>query len=237
MADTRGLLERVDQRRRVPSPDRRRWDHRADVLEEALIEGRRRIARIALTIQDLGKQLDGLRHANSGSLAHVEAFPRDEPDALPEQRRLAAERVLGAPVLRIENMVLEDFALAKAFLESAGARGMPRDQREELVRRIGIYDRRAERDAMASKPRLTIEERRQQVLLRGVIDKCRAGSFAMLTLGEIDLLIHSYDLLVKRPDEFDADDRLLEIVNRAVDEICARWANLDRLREALSSRR
>jgi hypothetical protein len=195
------------------------------------------MGRIDQAIVELGRQLDGLRGAAAGPLAAEPFFPPDDVEGLPDLRRQAADRVLNAPVFRIESVPLEDFALARAFLDSADSRGMPREAREELVRRIGIYDRRVERERLSGKPRTTLDERRQQVLLRQVIDKCATESFAGLTLGEIDLLIHSYNLLVGRGGELAGDDRLLEIVNRAVDEVCMRWASLERLRDALASRR
>jgi hypothetical protein len=163
-------------------------------------------------------------------------LPPDETDALVRDRRRAAERVLGAPVFQIEQLALEDFALAKAFLDSTSSRTIPRDRRDELARRIAIYDRRSERARLNARPRQTLEERRQQVVLRQIIDKCRAGSFSALTLGEIDLLIHSHDLLMRHAGSPAEEDRLVDVVNRAVDEICARWAHLDRLKQALRSR-
>lgn len=236
LSDTRALLERVDERRRTRADDRRRWDDRADVLEEALADGRRRMGRIELAIADLGKRLDGLRSAGPESPALADPFPPDDPPSLIDSRRRAAELVLGAPIFRIEQMALEDFALAKAHLDSTASRTMPREHRDELTRRIAIYDRRAERERFAAKPRATIEERRQQILLRQIIDKCRAGSFGLLTLGEIDVLIHSYDLLMQQAKSPDDEDRLVEVLNRAIDEICGRWASLDRLRLSLRSR-
>ena len=235
LSDTRALLERVDERRRSRTSDRRRWDDRARVLEEAFAEGRRRLGRIEQSITDLSRKLDGLRSATPDSPALADDLPVEAPQPIVDGRRRAAELILSAPVFRLEHLALEDFALAKAFLESPDARTMAREQRDELVRRVGVYDRRLERDRLSTRPRPTIEERRQQVLLRQVIDKCRAGSFASLTLGEIDLLIHSYDLLMQQAKSAGDEDRLVELINRAVDEICARWISLDRLRLALRS--
>ncbi len=236
ISDTRALLERVDERRRRQTRERRRWDDRADALEAALTDGRARLGWTKQAIADLGRRLDGLRSADAGSPAISSVLPPEEPEPLGEQRRRAAEQILGAPVFRIEHIALEVFALAKAYLDSTASRAMPREQRDELARRIAIYDRRAERERFAARPRMTVEERRQQILLRQIIDKCRAGSLALLTLGEIDLLIHSYDLIVQQAKSADDEDRLVEVINRAVDEICARWASLERLRLALRSR-
>lgn len=237
LADTRALLERVDEQRRKHPEDQRRWNRRADALEDALLEARRRVGRIEQTVNELGKRIDGLRNADRASLSYVEQLPPEEPDTLADQRRQAAGRILGAPVFQIEQVPLEEFALAKAYLDSVDSRHMARNQREELARRIGIYDRRAERERMAARPRITPDERRQQHLLRQIIEKCQSGAFAGLTLGEIDVLIHSYELLAQRAADPNERDRLLDVVNRAVDEVCDRWANLDRLRAALSSRR
>lgn len=236
ISDIRALLERVDERRRRQSHDRKRWDKRAEVLEAALADNRARLGWIDQAIADLGRRLDGLRSADRNSPALSIGAKLNEPEPLTDRRRRAAEQILGAPVFRIEHIGLEHFALAKGFLDSADSRVMPREQRDELARRIAIYDRRSERDRFAGRPRLTVEERRQQVLLRQIIDKCRAGSFASITLGEIDLLIHSYDLIMQQARSMGDEDRLVEVINRAVDEICARWASLDRLQLALRSR-
>lgn len=228
ITDTLALLNRVDEQRRANPEAEGRWDKRIGYLKDALDESRGRIAAIDGTIRDLEKRLRD-REINVSEPAPA-AFPRQDDPALPEQRRLAAERVVTAPLVKLESIPLEDYVLARSFMASDDAAQWTNVRREELRRRIGIYDRRAERERLQSRPRPSVEDRRQQVLLRNVLDKCRAQAYSSLTLGEIDLLIHGCDLLAQHRVTYDDEDRLNDIVNKAVDEICQRWAKLETIK-------
>lgn len=230
LTDSLALLNRVDEQRRANPEAEGRWDKRVGYLKDALDESRGRIATIDAAIRDLEKRL------REGAVAIPETapaiFPRQDDPALPVQRRQAAERVVGAPVVKLDSIPLEDYVLARAFLASDDAAQWTNVRREELRRRISIYDRRAERERLQNRPRQTVEERRQQVLLRNVLDKCRAQAYSSLTLGEIDLLIHGCDLLAQHRVTYEDEDRLNEIVNKAVDEICMRWAKLEAIKNS-----
>ncbi len=239
IADALALLEKVDEQRRSHPHDRRRWDRRADSLEHLLEESRRRVNWLELAIRDLEKRLAEITDADNvpKSFARTKAAARSwdvDPHML-GKRRQSAERVLGAPVFKLDEVPLEDFALAKAFLESDEAAQFARERREELRRRIGIYDRRSERQRATLRTTPTVEDRRQQVLLRNVLEKCRAGKYASVTLGEIDLLINSYALIVQQPEIFGDRDRLLGLIDNAVDAVCERWAELRRVQTDLAS--
>ncbi len=231
VADTRALLSRVEEHRKANPADEARWEKRVQYLQDALNGSRERIDAIERAIREL-QERPGESAVATGIPAPPPASRNTSADLL-EQQRQGAERVMSAPVFKLESLPLEDYALARAFLAAADARGWPRDRRDELRRRIAIYDRRAERERLQARPRMTIDERRQQMLLRNVLDKCRAQAHAALTLGEIDLLIHSCDLLAQNRTSFEQDDRLFDLVNRAVDEVCQRWIKLDAIREAL----
>lgn len=244
IADTLALLEKVDVQRRKHPEDRRRWDKRADTLELQLEDSRRRLNWLEQTTREAERKLAELSEVE-GELPPREATPLpprsdldEAEESLAEQRQEAAQRVLSAPVFKLDEVPLEDYALAKAFLASKRSKKLRREHREELRRRIGIYDRRAERQRLSTRPRSrsTVEERRQQALLRIILDKCRTGSFATLTLGEIDLLIHGYDLIAGKPEVFGDPDRLLGLINDAVDAVCERWTKLDRLKSNIGSR-
>jgi len=229
VADTLALLARIEEQRRANPDDEARWDKRSQYLQDVLQGSRERIAALQ---QSMLKMETGLRDGVTAEPAPA-AVSRNADASLVEQRRLAADRVMGAPVFKLESLPLEDYALARSFLAAPESLAWPRDRREELRRRIAIYDRRAERERLQSRPRMTIDERRHQLLLRNVLDKCRAQAHASLTLGEIDLLIHSCDLLAQNRASFEQDDRLFDLVNRAVDEVCQRWAKLEAIKDAL----
>lgn len=241
IADALALLEKVDGQRREHPEDRRRWDRRADSLERLLEESRRRLNWLDLAIKDLEKKVAGVIQVEEESGALVvdpganRATPPDIDLTLAKRRHESAERVLNAPVFKLDEVSLEDFALAKAFLDSPEAKSFARDRREELRRRIGIYDRRSERQRLGKRSTPTVDERRQQALLRNVLEKCRAGTYPSVTLGEIDLLINSYALIVQHPEIFGDRDRLFGLIDNAVDAVCERWAQLRRLQSDLAS--
>lgn len=228
LTDSLALLNRVDEQRRANPETEGRWDKRVGYLKDALDESRGRIAAIDTTIRELEKRL------RDGTVAVPDTapaiYPRQDDPALPLQRRQAAERVVNSSVVKLESIPLEDYVLARAFLASEESASWARERKEELRRRISIYDRRAERERLLNRPRQTVEERRQQVLLRNVLDKCRAQAYSSLTLGEIDLLIHGCDLLAQHRVTYEDEDRLNDIVNKAVDEICMRWAKLEAIK-------
>jgi hypothetical protein len=231
LTDTLALLNRVEEQQRANPDTEGRWERRIGYLKDVLDELRGRIASMDASMRDIEKLLRDSTAPSHGAEPIV--FPRREDPGLPELRRLAAERVVGAPLTKLDAVPLEDYVLARSFLSSDDASAWPSVRREDLRRRIGIYDRRAERDRLQTKPRPTVEERRQQVLLRNVLDKCRAQKYSALTLGEIDLLIHSCDLLVQHRVPHEDEDRLIDIVNKAVDEICLRWSKLESIRNTL----
>jgi len=230
LTDSLALLNRVDEQRRANPETESRWDKRIGYLKDALDESRGRIAALDIAIRDLETRLrDGVPVLSESAPA---VFPRQDDPVLPVQRRQAAERVVNSPLVKLEAVPLEDYVLARAFLASEESAAWARERREELRRRISIYDRRAERERLQTRPRQSIEERRQQVLLRNVLDKCRAQAYSSLTLGEIDLLIHGCDLLAQHRVTYDDEDRLNDIVNKAMDEICQRWAKLETLKNS-----
>ncbi len=229
--DTLALLNRVDEQRRANPDAEGRWDKRIGYLKDALDESRGRSAAIDNTIRELEKRLR--ENSTTVSETPIVMSARQDDPGLPEQRRLAAERLVTAPLVKLESIPLEDYVLARSFMASDDAAQWTNVRREELRRRIGIYDRRAERERNQNRPRPSVEDRRQQVLLRNVLDKCRAQAYSSLTLGEIDLLIHGCDLLAQHRVTYEDEDRLNDIVNKAVDEICQRWAKLETLKNAL----
>jgi len=230
LSDSLALLNRVDEQRRANPETESRWDKRIGYLKDALDESRGRIAALDASIRETETRLrEGVASLPEAAPA---VFPRQDDPGLPTQRRLAAERIVNASFVKLEAVPLEDYVLARAFMASEESATWARERKEELRRRIGIYDRRAERERMQNRPRQSVEERRQQVLLRMVLDKCRAQAYSSLTLGEIDLLIHGCDLLAQHRVTYDDQDRLNEIVNKALDEICQRWAKLETIKSS-----
>lgn len=230
ISDSLALLNRVDEQRRANPETESRWDKRIGYLRDTLDESRGRIAALDGAIREMEKRLrEGAAPVPEAAAA---VFPRQDDPGLPVLRRLAAERIVNTSLVKLETLPLEDYVLARAFMGSEESATWARERKEELRRRIGIYDRRAERERLKNRPRQSVEERRQQVLFRMVLDKCRAQAYSSLTLGEIDLLIHGCNLLAQHRVTYEGEDRLNDIVNKAVDEICQRWAKLETIKSA-----
>lgn len=257
--ETSALLEKVDQRRREHPEDRRRWDSRANDLEEALLEGRRRLGVTRQRIVDIKRKIETQR-STGGAAEDAEAESAESTskvgDALPDspgeialdkraeaQRnetatriREATRRVLSAPRFKLQELPLEDFVLAKMSLDPKAAAPLNRTQADELKQRIKIYDRSVERQRREPRSGPSPEERRQQMVIRKAIEKCRTNQLGSLTLHEIDILIGCYDLVTQKSDANGEDDRLVELINDAIDRICSTWSQMEKLREAMSVR-
>lgn len=253
IVETMELLGKVDTRRRENPQDRRRWDTRANDLEEGLLESKRRLGWLDQHVLEAVRKLealdasdgsDGVGDASSDTT--VQEFVEEEvasggskgsslSDLLSPQQA-AAVRILDLPLFKVKDAPLEDFALAKLFRDSDAATVLGRKKTEELIKRIGIYDRSTDSSRRSERKGPTQEERRHQMLIRRALDKCRNNQMGALTLDDIDLLIGCYDLLMQGTNSADEGDRLLELVNRAIDHICTSWSKLERLREAMGVR-
>ena len=245
------LLERVDRRRRENPGDRRRWDRRANDLEEGLQESRRRLGWVEQRLIEAARNLESTESAaatatvaaepasETPTMVDAHAAPKDEttgPTGLDESCRKAALHVLDIPLFKVSKVSFEDVVLAKLFCDSEGRFELERGQIEELHKRIKMHDRSRHGPTRKKRAAVSQEERRHQFLIRKALDKCRSNQTDTLTLQEIDIIIGCYDMIVQR-DELSAEDaRLLELINRSIDYICNTWSRLETLRDSLEAR-
>lgn len=234
VADTLDLLRKVDSRRHQNPRDRRRWDARANDLEESLMESRRRLAWAEQRIVEERRKLAEPDEAPAKPPASA-AANKDIGEARSElpPARQAIERILSSPLFKVVGLRLQDFVLAKLFLEASGNKSLGKARAGELEKRIRIYDRsmaQTKAPARGKPPK----ERREQMLIRRALDKCRNNQIGTLTVSEIDIIIASYDLIAGHNSGPDDGDRLLVLVNDAIDEICEKWSRLGSLRGARS---
>lgn len=239
------LLDRVDRRKADEQHDRRMWDLRADFLEETLIESRGRFAyleqRIAEIIQKLnedGKEASAKQEGDGRKLTEaIEASTGAQRSVatLIREQQAALDRILTSAPFKLKELPLQDFALAKLFLDSTDAKSLDKKKRDDLIKRIKIFDRRAEREQQASKKGVPIEDRRRQILIRNALDKCMNNKMDNLTLGEIDLLMNCCELIAQQDETSFEDDRLLHLLNKAMDDICRLWSRMQLLQDAAPS--
>lgn len=245
------LLERVDRRRRESPGDRRRWDLRANDLEEGLLESRRRLGWVEQRLVEATRKLES---AESGAAtatlaagpdsetpagADAPSTPKDEiagPGGLEASCRTAALQLLDVPLFKVSTVPFEDIVLAKLFCESEDGSELEKGQIEELLRRIKMNDRRRHGPGRKKRAAVSPKERRHQFIIRKALDKCRSNQMETLTLHEIDLVIGCYDMIEQRDDLSVEDVRLLELINRAIDHICAAWSRLETLRDSRDGR-
>lgn len=241
------LLERVDRRRRENPGDRRRWDLRADDLEEGLLESRRRLGWVEQRLVETTRKLESTESGAATPTpvtdpapetpAEVDAHsaPKDEtsgPIGLDESCRKAAEHILDVPLFKVSKVSFEDIVLAKLFSESEGGSELERGKIEELLRRIKMHDRSRHGPGRRKRAAVSQKERRHQFIIRKALDKCRGNQMETLTLQEIDIIIGCYDMIEQR-DELSVEDvRLLELINRSIDHICTTWSRLETLRDS-----
>jgi len=241
ISETTELLAKVDIRRRQNPIDRRRWNARADVLEASLFESQRRLNWLNQSILETERKLEALDSPEAAlDLNSVEEIG-EEPAAAKEFSRsdlmspqqAGAQRILDLPLFKVKDAPLEDFALAKSFRDTGAPAILGKEKTDELIKRIGIYDRSIDNSKRTARKGPTQEERRHQMLIRRALDKCRSNQMGALTLDDIDLIIGCYDMLMQGSTTPDEGDRLLELINRAIDHICNSWSKLEILREAM----
>lgn len=239
ITETTEILSKVDVRRRQNPQDRRRWDARADDLEEGLFESQRRLNLLKQNILDTERKLAALDISDASTetleeMVGEEAVSQEAaPDDLLSPQQAAAIRILDLPLFKVKDAPLEDFVLAKSFRDTDAPAVLGKARTEELIKRIGIYDRSADNSRRSQRRGSSQEERREQILIRRALDKCRNNRMGALTLDDIDLVIGCYDMLMQGADSPDEGDRLLELVNGAIDHICTSWSKLEVLREAM----
>ena len=259
IAETNALLEKVDRRRRENPGDRRRWDSRANDLEEALIDSRRRLSVAEQRIVDLNREIDSRPGAVESAVAAADEktasihVPSDdgarpaevgvsEKDSkaqgmeVVKRVREAAQQLLDTPRFKLSDLPLQELVLAKMFRESKASASMGKARLEELTQRIKICERSVEHRGRPSRPLPSRSERRQQLLIRRALEKCRTNQLGALTLHEIEIIIGCYDLLVQKVHRGRDDDRLLGLINDAIDKVCASWSRLEKLSEMMGAR-
>lgn len=239
------LLAKVDQRRREHPRDRRRWDVRADDLEETLLESKRRQAFLEQRVIELTRKLEAYIASQDKEADTLnDTMVPELPDTMeagtgstpPEGRGnvQAAQRILDLPLFKLQDAPLEDFILAKLFLESKESITLSRENREDLTKRIKIYDRSVDRRQQADRSSESATERRRQLVLREALDKCLRNQVGSVTLDEINIIVACYDMLLQEEGhDHSPDDRLLVIVNDAIDKICATWTRMERLQRGV----
>ncbi len=245
------LLERVDRRRRENPDDRRRWDLRADDLEEGLLESRRRLGWVEQHLIEATRKLESAEGdaatatitaeppSDTPAIVEADAAPKDEATkstGLNESCRKAALHILDVPLFKVSKVPFEDIVLAKIFCESEGGTTLERGEIEELHRRIKMHDRSRHGPSRKKLAAVSQEERRHQFLIRKALDKCRSNQMEALTLQEIDIIIGCYDMIAQRDEPSVEDARLLKLINSSIDYICNTWSRLETLRESMNAR-
>ena len=248
VTQTLALLQKVDQRRREHPHDRQRWDARAKDLEESLLENKGRVTVLDQRILELTQEPEPSTSpqeavADSSKDMMVPELP--DPETLESAAKaahegpeihpnvLAAQRMLDLPLFKLPEAPLEDYILAKLFMESSESKSLNSEKRSELSRRIMIYDRSVDQRRQVEHPTESPQERREQMLLRAALDKCLKNQVGTLTLDEINIIIGCYDILLQQADEQSSNDRLVGIVNEAIDKICATWKNMEYLKKSV----
>jgi hypothetical protein len=211
----RDLLGRADERRLAEPENRRRWNRVLDNLEVALDEAKARLERAEFRLAE-ARRRGTLSPSSSPSEPET---PAPEPELAADVDACAfeaARRLLAAPLEEAERASLEQVALARNYLERHGNDGERTSAERRLAARVELAVQ-AQANARPASP--DPYERRKQTMLRQAMNKALDGDLGGLTLREMDLLVGSYAVLLRRRDLSPKEERLCRILLRIVTEL------------------
>jgi cysteinyl-tRNA synthetase len=198
----RDLLDRADQRKKNNPSEARSWNKKLDNLEESLLSEKSRLARCEQNIRYTRRKLEEFKTKPEapvpGTPGDDTTFEEATHEALAHQEKDAVDASL------------EEAALLQTALETQ-KEDSPQDHiTRALARRVDHYK--------SGKPSPATTEsqqslRRQQHLLRDIIQKCNPEQIGAVTLNEIHLIIHCYAIIKERNTDSEEDRRLYDQCN------------------------
>ena len=218
----RELLLKADQKR-DEAPDeaeKRRWNAKIDELEASLAKAKSGLNRCGRNLLEYRLKIAEAEHAEitSEHTAHIaESFARE------------TKRVLSGTDEPSGELNLQEAALVRSSLAADPAR-LPEDARRSIESKVQDF---AEKPSASAPPKGEDAHPRTQLLLREALEKCVTDRVGELTFAEMDLVATCYDLIDRRVSSGAAEDRMMEVLSRAVLQISERCAVILRLRRQI----
>lgn len=211
------LLDRIDdllgkaERRRKREPKQAvRWNRTLDNLEESLIEHRMMLSVCVQEIERLTKDLE-----DAPDVDEEDTGPEEGESAAgsPEEVfRWAAERLLSTPVEDVQDLGIQEVAMAKSFMESGDSEQRDAASQEALDERLEAYSRNEPRTGSGPGNGDTIDWRRRQSALRKALAKGAGSRVGTLTLNEVELIAQCHEIIAKRAHLNAGDERLEDLL-------------------------
>jgi len=218
----RSLLTKADEKRLSEPDNVRRWNKVLDNLESALDEAKARLAVLESRMNQAKLQVpssSGNTHSEGNLHKPAAAVSSDVPVTEPDAAALAAKSLLEAPLESVESAPLEQVVLARNYLNERNRSGKANGEEKRLAGRIELALQARDRTQAAPAISGSVQERRQQQVMRLVIGKIVANRMDALTFSELEFVVSSYYVLTQRAELLPTEQRLLAVLSKAVAEI------------------
>lgn len=213
------LLLKADERRLQEPSNQRKWNQVLDHLEYSLDEAKARLESVEGELARAQAPLTGDQEkSNAVPPANVAA---EQAILLnPEE-----ERLLAAPIEELSKFSLEEISgFHRALKDHPKATSAGR-----LLGRLELANQMRQ-DSHVPKDTPHPEQYRRQLTLRAAIDKIQVGRIELMTADEMKLIISCHSLLRRRLNPTPQDERLLRILDSAVDALKKRSEELRQAR-------
>ena len=229
--ETRKLLEKVDKKRRENPSERQKWNSKLDSLETVLAEKKRLLTSSETRILQIQRKLEAGQFSESDSAKPP--TPTSTPKPSPEGATLpdaisvddlknASQRLLTTHLIQLQSVSDLDYRMAKAFMGSAHAMNLSKDQIEEINKRIRMLDKTrgtTTKTASAEKKTPPTEATAlTQAQLKSVLQKCESKDYGSITVSEVEIITkYARALAAKNPNASE-----VSVLNTAVSAIRTR---------------
>lgn len=220
----RGLLARADEKRLSEINETRKWNKVLDNLETALDEAKARVQRCE---RELRRERERMGFSQAVSPAATPAVAVGEAVSLVvepapiaththREEAAAARAMLETPLESVELAPLEQVAMAQHYLLWRKDQGLANGDDKRLEGRIELAIQGGVGMASELPDGQAEQERRNQHVLRAIVDKVLSNRSDALTVRELELAIDCYSILARRPSLGDSESRLKRILGRVV---------------------
>lgn len=227
------LLDKADKRKKGSPKDSRRWNRTIDQLETSLIETKSHLQGCQQDLKEMRRHLG----VTESEIDRPEAAPTEleaveAPGVTEDELELAAEHVMSTPMNEVQELPLQEVAMAKAYLETKGAATSKGEKREALSKRIEEYSGMS---LATTGTAVDKSERRHQHMLRNALEKAVGNEIDSLTIMEIEMIAGCVELTRKRAAAGGENSRLDAVLTKAVENIHSKCSHLNQVYERIKN--
>lgn len=240
----RGLLARADEKRLKEPGETRKWNKILNNLETALDEAKARVQKCEREIQREHERVGfgpvpvlspatttTVERDARESRSAVLTSPSNAPSSYSEGAE-AALTILSAPLDAVENVPLEQVAMAQHYLLWRQDQGLTNGEDKRLEGRIELAIQGGAIAATSASEPTSAQDRRSQHALRTIVDKVLSNQSHTLTVRELELAIDCYSILTRRASLAESEVRLKRLLETTIAIVARLSEEIKRRHEA-----